>query len=127
MTEIKSQIKNLDSLERACERLGLTLHRESRSATYYSGQRASCDHTISIPGTQYQVGVKQAADGTYSLLADTYDPTLRRAVGDRCAKLTQAYNIEESRRQARMKGMDVTERVLEDGTIRLEVQVGRGE
>ena len=127
MTEIKSQIKNLESLERACERLGLTLHRGQPSATYYSGQRASCDHAISVPNTGYQVGVKQAADGTYSLLADTYDPTLRKAVGDSCSKLSQAYNIEESRRQARMKGLDVTERVLENGTVRLEVQMGRGE
>lgn len=118
------QITDMDILERACKRLGLTLNRNKKQATYYAGQKLNCDAVISSDQTTYEIAVAQK-DGVYELQADLFDSRLRDIVGNGCGKLSQAYQIEMHRKIARSRGYEVIgERAnAENGNIELRIKV----
>lgn len=94
---VETQIKDLDSLEEACKKLGLELRRGQQRYRWYGhlvgspatvaeqrkvmekqgisrAERGECDHAIGIPGDAkaYEVGVVRSSDGSYRLVWDYF-------------------------------------------------------
>ena len=74
MTQVALEVKSLSELERACNRLGLTLIRGKVAARYYGHRTVTCDHTIEVPSTAFDIAVKRRSNGTYVLSCDFYGP-----------------------------------------------------
>ncbi len=78
-----------------------------------------CDHAIRVPGADYEVGIVQQGE-KYTLLYDFWE----EALGDNAEKLMQAYAIEAAKSEAQRAGYGVWEEQMEDGSVKLHVQVG---
>ena len=99
ITTVKTQIKDLDSLEVAAAQCGLQLIRGTQPGALrykWYGAPKPCDHVLRVMGGSertYEVGVVAQGDGTYSL---AYDPFangygLMDAIGPNASKLHQNY------------------------------------
>lgn len=88
------QIKDLDSLAKACTKLGLELVKGQQTFKWYGrfvgdsmqfveslrakginvDDYGKCDHAIRVKGVHgsYEIGVVKLADGTYTMLWDNY-------------------------------------------------------
>ena len=118
------QMSDLDVLDKACKRLGLTLNRNKKRATYYAGHKLDCDAVISSDKTTYEIAVVKNGKN-FEIKADLYDNRLRDIVGNNCGKLSQAYQIEMHRKIARTRGYEIIgERInAENGNIELKIKV----
>lgn len=121
MSTIELEVKDIDVLSRACSRMGLHLVKGQKTFKWYGRQDGRCDHAISIPGAQYEIGVTRK-DNQYELTCDYYDRGLLQAIGENGRKLKQSYAVEKTRQAARMKGYSVTERVG-DARVQLRISV----
>lgn len=138
------EIKDLVSLRKACDRLGLELVEGQETYKWYgesvgdyplpAGFQASdlgkCSHAIRLrpdspvyTNQAYEIGVVARRDGRpgYQLLWDFYCGGfgLQDHVGEGCAKLKQAYANEVAKRTAIQQGFRVQETVNQNGSIRL--------
>ena len=109
IAKIKLQIKDLNLLKRACERLDLRFVENQKTYTWYGRvvhpedlkihtditeeQLGKCDHAIQVPTLGYEIGVIRRGD-EYILLFDDWDQGLRKAVGHHGELLKQAYTAE---------------------------------
>jgi hypothetical protein len=142
-------IKDLQSLERACKRLGLEFKTNQKTFKWYgrwmndyNAQDAAykhgfqpedygkCEHAIGVPGNSkaYEVGVVRKDDGTYALLWDFFAGGygLMEAIGSEqnpkgAGKLLQAYAIECAKKSAKKEGWNVKEVRGENGQIKLQL------
>lgn len=141
---VKIEIQDLEAVEAACARLGW--HWRPNQKTYawygrwlkdYHGNDAAykngfdpeqfgkCEHAIGVPKARYEIGlIRQGA--AYTLLWDNY------ATGG-LQNLTQenglqgflaAYAAEKAKLTAKRQGFKVREQVLDNGNIKLTVEVG---
>lgn len=125
MTTISIEVRDLEALEQACRRLGLTLVRGKNKARFYNHNTAECDHVIEVPASAHDIGVVKEADGTYRLQTDFYGmegERVKKLCGDDLSKLMQAYGVEKSKVEARRKGFSCFEEVMQDGTIRVKAR-----
>ncbi len=111
---VKVEIRSLQALQAACERLGLELRLGQTSHRWF-GQRTDstrqeplgrCAHAIGIPDDEqaYEIGVvpSPAGDG-YALAYDFWGPQGRKLealAGPDCAVLTQEYGAAVAELQA---------------------------
>jgi hypothetical protein len=140
VAKIAIEIKDLETLDAACTRLGGTLVRGKthykwfgRSVGdyplpegYAAADLGQCEHAIRVPGARYEIGVVRRRDGKpgYQLLWDSWgDGGLERQLGQGAGKLVQAYGIEAAKRAARTRGYHVEEHAKEDGSVVLRVHV----
>lgn len=126
VTEIKTQVFNLETLAQASEQLGLEfVHGQRTFRSYFDRTKERCDHAIRVPGNSaaYEVGVKAQADGSFQLLFDDWNGGfgLLEKIGQGAGLLLQRYAIEEAKRLARTQGYSVTESLCEDGSVELEI------
>lgn len=141
VTRISVEVKDLDTLEAACKRIGCELIRDKRTYAWYGrsvGNTAlpegfteadlgKCDHAIRVPGAPYEVGVVSRRDGRhgYTLLWDSWvNGGLERELGADAGRLVQAYGAEATTRAARRQGYVVTETQQADGSVLLHVRGG---
>lgn len=132
VAKIELQIKDLESLQAACEQLRLQFMAGQHSFAWYghhvgdyplpegfsAADMGKCDHAIRVPGASYEIGVVYR-NGHYHLLWDFYSQGgLERVLGKGACRLKQAYSVERVRREARLKGYHIQERKTELG-IRL--------
>ena len=137
--EIQVEIKDLDALAAAAEKLGLELRRGQRTyrwwgksvgdyplpAGFTADELGKCEHALSVRNNPnaYEVGVVKRKDGKpgYVLLWDFYagGQGLEDAVGKDASKLRQRYAAEVAIKNARRQGFRVTEQVGQDGKIKL--------
>lgn len=132
VAKIEISIKDLDTLKASCEQLGLQFMADQKTFKWYgrlvgdypvpegftAADMGHCDHAISVPGAEYELGVVHR-NGRYHLLWDFYrSGGLERVLGKGACRLKQAYSAERVRREARIKGYHVQERKTEQG-IRL--------
>lgn len=120
-TTVELQIKSIDALKQACRELGLEFTDEL-TAVGYAGIKTEVDHNIRVRGTHYTVGVKKEGN-TYSLTADFFDRTIRKAIGEDGNQLKQTYATCLAEREARKKGYSVSRQKLENGKMKLTVRV----
>ena len=101
ISKIELEVKDLTILSQACTQMGLCLMRGQRHYRWY-GEQASCDHAISVPGADYEIGVVRA-DDRYELSCDFYDRHLEEAIGKRGGLLKQAYAVAKTKIETRFK------------------------
>jgi len=134
---IKTKLKSLQSIQKACTRLGWQFLEGQTTYKWYgkfmgdyplptgftADQLGKCTHAIKVPGAKYEIGVIQNGD-EYTLLYDFWgDGGLLPLIGGQdCPKLIQAYAVEEARAQLELQGQ-VYEDVFENGTIELRVAI----
>jgi len=138
VTEIKTEIKDLDALAQAAEKLGLELVRGQKNYRWYgkyigdaplpegmtTDDLGNCEHALRVRSKPraYEVGIVKAKDGKgYTLLFDYWNGGngLMQHIGDNAGKLTQRYAAETAIKQARRQGFQVKETVGTDGKIRI--------
>jgi len=137
---IKANITDLEVVASACKRLGFHFHLQQKTFRWYGTwlndfdaalaaheqgidpkDYGKCDHAISIPGANYEVGLLER-EGSYQLLFDFYEHAIKEQLGGEGApRFLQAYAVEAALKQARSQGYLVHEQTLEDGTITLQL------
>jgi hypothetical protein len=115
IVQIQTEIRDPAALASACERL------EFSSPVHRTVRLFNADATglaIELPGWRYPVVCHLE---TGQLQYDNYDGHW----GDQkhLDRLKQFYAVEKTRIEARRRGHTVTERLLDDGSIMLRVQV----
>jgi len=122
ISKIELEIKDIDTLRKACSRLGLEFMKEQKVFKWY-GSRGECDHAIKVPNATYEIGVKKSQHGNgYELVCDYYDKGIEKAIGKQGGLLKQAYAVEKTKAEARRKGYTVIEKNVDTG-IRLHLRV----
>ena len=137
VASIKLEIKSLDALRQACQRLGFQWMEGQRTYRWFGRwvgdsplpegvsveDLGKCDHAIQVPGASYEVGVVYK-NGTWRLLWDFWSTGgLAPFLGKEGERLKQAYGIEVAKMQAQRSGYSVWEEQQQDGGVRLHIQV----
>ena len=121
ISKIELEVKDLETLARACTRLGLKLVKGQKTFKWYGTEDGKCDHAIKVPGATYEIGVIKAGNAL-ELQCDYFDSGIGKAIGQNGGLLKQAYAIERTKIEARRKGYSIIEKKTESG-IRLHVRV----
>ena len=127
ITRIKGNLTIMEAVEAACTALGATLHLGQTYHRTYYGKKA-CDHAISIPGADYDIGLVKAESGPgYDITFDQWGPghALTMAFGERACKLQQEYRVATIERRHRVtlarKGFRMTRENLPTGQVRMRL------
>jgi Protein of unknown function (DUF1257) len=120
-SQIKTQIRNLDSLKSALSDLGLNWQAESMPVRGYKGETATAEVVIQQENG-YDVGF--AWNGQeYALVADMQFWQLNYSVDRFLSQVTQRYAYHTILGETSQQGFQVTEEQKnEDGSIRLVLQ-----
>ena len=134
-------IDDLPALRAACAELGLTWHEGQTTYKWYGSSvgdyplpagftadmLGKCQHAISVPGAEYQIGVvKNPIGAGYKLLFDFWgsregQPIIKRLGGEDLPKLKQFYGVNRAQTVARRQGLQ-TQRVLSaNGSVKLVI------
>ena len=112
---IQTKIRDVQALDAACRRLQLT-GPVAGKARLFSGEAEGL--IVELPGWRYPVVVDPKMG---SIQYDNYNG--KWGEQRQLDRLLQAYAVEKARLEARRSGHSVTEQQLEDGSIRLRVEV----
>ncbi len=78
-TTIKTQIKDLEALRKACHELNLELLPKAQARGYYENQIPG-DYVIKLIGPS-DIALNQQANGSYGLTADLWQGHVEKEVG----------------------------------------------
>lgn len=121
ISKIELEILDLETLIKACSRLGLQFLMGRRAFRYYGGNQ-TCDHAIHVPSASYEIGVVQSG-GKYELRWDDWSAGgLQKELGPGAGRLKQAYAIERVRKQAKASGYKITE-TKKENAIRITLSL----
>lgn len=82
----------------------------------------TCEHSITIEGATFQIGVAKLKDGTgYGLLFDPYDGIGASKVGRECELVSAAYGEAFVRDFAERNGFMVEQTTDSEGNLQLEL------
>ena len=122
VAKVEVEIKDLTALETACNKLGVTLERGQKTWVSYYGTD-QCEHAITVPNSDYSVGVIKNENGTgFHLKFDSWGKHGRgitERVGDGCLKLSNEYSATVATRQLVKQGFRVR-RSMQAGRIVLK-------
>jgi hypothetical protein len=116
-TTIKTQIRDIEALRRACAELGLSLL-QTAEARGYANQNKTGDYVIRLKGP-YDIALTKNQDGSFELTTDWWDGHVEKEVGPNFGKLLQLYGVHKAILEARKKGLSVLRRAKQDGSIKL--------
>lgn len=120
---IEVNITDLQALKKTCEKLGLVFKNEQKTFRWYYGDQA-CNHAISVPGAEYEIGVLKNADHPgYTLQVDYYDRKLTEKIGQLGGLFKQRYTLEKAKIEAIKKGYSVREHRINEKQIELRIIV----
>lgn len=139
IAKIEIEVRDLDTLEAACKRIGCALARGQTSYAWFGRSMSDyplpegfsvtdlgkCEHAVRVPGASYEIGVVTRRDGRegYTMLWDSWGSGgLERVLGKNAGRLVQAYGVEAATRAARRAGHHVTETTQADGSVLLRVR-----
>ena len=116
VVSIKTEIRDPTALAAACRRLGLAEPVHGRAKLFTTEAEGLI---VNLPAWRYPVVVNTAER---QIRYDNYNG----AWGEQkqLDRLLQAYAVEKSKLEARRGGHTVTETPLQDGSIKLTIQVG---
>ena len=121
ISKIEIEVKDLGTLKQACNRLGLELIEGQKTFKWYGREEGACDHAIRVQKARYEIGVVKKAS-SYELQCDYFDSAIGQAIGQNGGLLKQAYAVEKTKIEARLKGYSVIEKTTNTG-IQLRVLV----
>ena len=116
IVSITTEIRDAEAVRAACSRLGLPTPVEG-TTRLFSGEATGL--AVQLPDWKYPV-VCELSNG--SVQYDNYGG--RWGQQQELDSLMQAYAVEKARIEARRHGHSVTETELQDGSIRLQIQIG---
>lgn len=118
IVSIRTQVRDATAVAAACHRLGLPPP-QHRSVKLFSNTAEG--FAVELPGWHYPV-VCDVASG--NLKFDNYGGAWGNS--QELNRFLQAYATEKAKIEARKKGYSVTEQPLQDGSIKLTIQVAGG-
>jgi hypothetical protein len=119
---IKTSVRDLQALRKACEELGLELL-EKGTARGYSRNVIKGDYVIKLKGP-YDIAVNLDKEtGSFGFSTDWYAGHVEKEVGAGYAKLLQLYAIHKTQIEARKKGLTCRRQQLGDGSIKISIGV----
>lgn len=119
IVEIKTEVRDTNAVAAACQRLGLRPPTEG-TAKLFSGEASGV--IVQLPDWKYPV-VFDTATGEAKY--DNYGGAWGKQT--HLDRFLQVYAVERAKIEARRKGHTVTEQQLEDGSIKLTINVGGAE
>lgn len=118
IVQIQTQVRDVAAVAAACRRLGLAPPIQQTAKLFTSTETGL---TVKLPGWSYPV-VFDLANG--SVKFDNFQE--RWGKQQELDKFLQAYACERAKIEARKKGHTVSEQTLDDGSIKLTIQVAGG-
>jgi hypothetical protein len=117
---IKTSVRDVNALRKACEELGLELL-EKGTARGYSRNTIKGDYVIRLKGP-YDIAVNlDKESGSYGFSTDWYAGHVEKDVGSGYAKLLQLYAIHKTQIEARKKGLTCRRQQLGDGSVKIMI------
>ena len=116
IVHIQTEVRDPIAISSACTRLNLP---QPVAGEHQVFMNREAGHAVQLPRWQYPI-VCQAETGQVQY--DNYEG--RWGEPAQLDRFLQGYAVEKTKLEARRQGYDVTEQPLEDGSIRLTVQVG---
>lgn len=115
---IRSQLRDAVAIGAACRRLGLAepVH---GTATMYAGQTAQ-GLLVQLPGWEFPIAIDTTSG---EVKADNFGGHWGEQVP--LDRFVQMYVVEKCRLEARRKGLTMTETVLPDGSVKLQLLEGQ--
>lgn len=107
ISKIEIQIKDIEVLKKACQRLGYTFVENKKSFVRYAGT-TQCDHVIQVPGAKYEIGLSGS-----ELLYDDF--RTGGLTGNIPGKIKQAYASEQVKKEAKKKNYRIQEKHTQNG------------
>lgn len=148
VADVQMEVKDLKALKAAVEAAGCVWLEGQKTHKWYGVFLADsavgrdtatrrdpktfgkCEHAISVPGVNYEIGVVRNPDGkSYDLVYDNWGPGRgleTKFGGQGLPGLKQGYATQVAKRQLVRQGFRVTEQKQADGSIRLRAQSVRG-
>ena len=126
ISRIELEIKDLEALKSACERLGFHFMNNQKTYCWYGKwisneplpegiteeQLGRCDHAIHVPEAVFEIGIVRKND-KFILLWDSWiGGGLQKSIGKDAGILKQAYAIESVKRSAKLKGYRLIEKKM---------------
>jgi hypothetical protein len=123
-TTIQTQIRDLEALRDASVELGLQLLADTQCRGY-AGMSRLAPHVIQLKGP-YDIAVEPSKDndGSYGLTTDWWDGHVAKEVGTGYGRLLQSYGIHKTMREARTRGLRVSRKQEQDGSVLLTLEGG---
>lgn len=115
VVQIQTQVREAAAVQSACERLGLPQPVEG-THQLYSGEEPGLG--VQLPGWRYPVVCNLP---TGQIRYDSFGGRWGEQI--QLDRFLQRYAVEVARIEARKRGHVMTERLLQDGSIKLTVQV----
>ena len=121
IVEIKTEVRDEAAVQSACSRLHLPLATRGSFQLYSSAETGL---GIELPNWKYPVVATSNEDGHLSgqLRFDNYEG--RWGSQELLDQFLQMYSIEKAKIEARKKSFSVTEQRLDNGSVKLTVNVG---
>jgi hypothetical protein len=123
-TTIQTQIRDLEALRDASVELGLIILPNAKCRGY-AGMSRLAPHVIQLKGP-YDIAVEPAKenDGSYGLTTDWWDGHVAKEVGTGYGRLLQSYGIHKTMREARTRGLRISRKQEQDGSVLLTLEGG---
>ena len=123
-TTIQTQIRDLDALLDASVELGLGFTTNAKCHGY-AGMSRLAPHVIQLKGP-YDIAVEPSKenDGSYGLTTDWWNGHVAQEVGIGYGRLLQSYGIHKTMREARTRGLRVSRKQEQDGSVLLTLEGG---
>lgn len=117
---IKTSVKDITALRKACDELGLALL-ENATARGYARNTLKADYVIRLKGP-YDIAVNlDKASGSYGFTTDWWGGHVEREVGKDYGRLLQLYAVHKTQIEARKKGLTCRRQQLADGSIKVMI------
>jgi len=117
---IKTSVKDVNALRKACEELGLELL-EKGTARGYSRNTIKGDYVIRLKGPYDIAANLDKESGSYGFSTDWWDGHVEKEVGKGYAKLLQLYAVHKTQIEARKKGLTYRRQLLGDGSVKIMI------
>jgi hypothetical protein len=115
---IKTSVRDVNALRKACEELGLELL-EKGTARGYAKNVIKGDYVIRLKGP-YDIAVNlDLESGSYGLSTDWYAGHVEKEVGKDYSRLLQLYAVHKTQIEARKKGLSCRRLSLADGSVKM--------
>ena len=123
-TTIQTQIRDLEALRDASVELGLGFTTNAKCRGY-AGTSRLAPHVIQLKGP-YDIAVEPSKenDGSYGLTTDWWNGHVAQEVGIGYGRLLQSYGIHKTMREARTRGLRVSRKQEQDGSVLLTLEGG---